>query len=208
MTIALTTEARLTHSYRCVLTDAQGNTLITDVVKVGAVEAFEIVTQPVNAEGALGDTVTFTVEATGVVSYQWQYCAVNSTKWVNWAGQTTETMTLKLSTENRMTNSYRCLLTDAQGNTLTTDVVTVTNNKIELDGVVYEKTDDGLVIVSYSGTEASVTIPETVEGLTVIKVGASAFEGNTTLTSIDLPDTIQVIGERAFANCTSLSTMN
>ena len=37
---------------------------------------------------------------------------------------------------------------------------------------------------------------------------STADPTSATLTSIDLPDTIQVIGERAFANCTSLSTMN
>jgi hypothetical protein len=51
-------------------------------------------------------------------------------------------------------------------------------------------------------------VPATVDALPVVEIGAGAFEGNTTLTAIDLPDTVQVIGVRAFANCTSLSTMN
>jgi hypothetical protein len=68
---------------------------------------------------------------------------------------------------------------------------------------------DGTVEVkSYDGSAASVTIPQTVEGYTVTAIGEGAFEGNTALVSIDLPDTIEVIGARAFKNCTSLTTMN
>ena len=68
--------------------------------------------------------------------------------------------------------------------------------------------NSGIIIKKYNGTAASVTVPAAIDGLTVVEIGASAFEGNTALTSIDLPDTIEVIGARAFANCTNLSSMN
>jgi hypothetical protein len=68
--------------------------------------------------------------------------------------------------------------------------------------------NSGVVITKYNGSDASVVVPATVDALPVVEIGAGAFEGNTTLTAIDLPDTVQVIGVRAFANCTSLSTMN
>ena len=64
------------------------------------------------------------------------------------------------------------------------------------------------MIESYDGTLSSVVIPETVQGFTVVQVGPGAFEGNTVLTSIDLPDTITVIAQRAFAGCSSLSDMH
>ena len=79
---------------------------------------------------------------------------------------------------------------------------------IVIDDVVYAEINGGMEVVKYNGSSATLTIPESVNGKTVIRIGASAFEGNTTLTSIDLPDTIQVIGERAFANCTNLAEMN
>ena len=82
----------------------------------------------------------------------------------------------------------------------------------ELDDVEYALIEGGASIHAYKGSSAVVTIPETVmyedASYTVIEVGESAFEGNTTLTSIDLPDTIQVIRRRAFANCTALANMN
>ena len=82
------------------------------------------------------------------------------------------------------------------------------DTSIELDGILYEVYGDGVQVIGYTEAASSVVIPETVNDLTVVAIGESAFEGNTTLVSIDLPDTIEVIGKRAFANCTSLTTMN
>lgn len=62
-------------------------------------------------------------------------------------------------------------------------------------------------MTAYNGSAATLEIPETVEQKTVTEVGAEAFAGNKTLTSIDLPDSITVIGKRAFADCTNLSQM-
>ena len=42
----------------------------------------------------------------------------------------------------------------------------------------------------------------------VTKIGNSAFEGHTEIVSIDLPDSIQIIGQKAFMNCTNLSRMD
>jgi hypothetical protein len=72
----------------------------------------------------------------------------------------------------------------------------------------YNSGKTGVIVKKYSGTAASVVVPAVVEGLPVVEIGASAFEGNTELVAIDLPDTIEVIGARAFANCTNLSSMN
>ena len=74
--------------------------------------------------------------------------------------------------------------------------------------VYYQTSENAVKVKQYLGSAATVTIPETVVGYNITAIGESAFEGNTTLTSIDLPDTIEVIGKRAFANCTSLSEMN
>lgn len=63
-------------------------------------------------------------------------------------------------------------------------------------------------LVAYTGTETSVTIPQMIEGYTVVAVGEGAFMGNTSLTSIDLPDTIVTIGKAAFKNCSNLASMN
>ena len=66
----------------------------------------------------------------------------------------------------------------------------------------------GIAVVSaYQGSEANVVVPAAIDGLTVVEIGEGAFAGNTALTTIDLPDSVTVIGARAFANCTNLVSM-
>ena len=61
----------------------------TDVMELELVEseafstALAIVTQPVNCEAAVGETAHFSVEATGVKTYQWQYWTPKSNKWTD-----------------------------------------------------------------------------------------------------------------------------
>lgn len=49
-----------------------------------------------------------------------------------------------------------------------------------------------------------INIPETVGGQTVTAIGADAFAGCDTVTTILLPDTVTAIHPRAFAGCTEL----
>ena len=42
----------------------------------------------------------------------------------------------------------------------------------------------------------------------VTEIGDEAFMNNTTIEEIVIPDTVVVIGKRAFAGCTSLKKMN
>ena len=59
-------------------------------------------------------------------------------------------------------------------------------------------------IVGYEGTATTLTIPTTIDGKVVNRIAANAFEGNTTLTSIVIPDGIIYIETKAFANMTNL----
>jgi len=118
------TEARLAYWYRCIITDAYGNTVITNEVRMRLPAALTIVTQPADFIGALGTTATFTVEATGDgLKYQWQ---VNSgSGWANSGAASANYATLKPGkvTEARLTYRYRCIITDAYGGTVTTNEV-------------------------------------------------------------------------------------
>jgi hypothetical protein len=51
-------------------------------------------------------------------------------------------------------------------------------------------------------------VQETVNGTTVTVIGEKAFENNTTIQEIHLPDSIQVIKKRAFAGCSNLTRMD
>ena len=70
-----------------------------------------------------------------------------------------------------------------------------------------------LVATSYEKTVTAVEkVPATIRGRTVVRIGAAdategVFQGFTALKSIELPNTIEVIGQNAFNGCTSLATM-
>jgi hypothetical protein len=65
----------------------------------------------------------------------------------------------------------------------------------------------GITIVNYKGQGASVVIPASVNGKNVTTIGAYAFSGCESLTSVTIPDGVTTIGERAFFYCESLTTV-
>lgn len=71
----------------------------------------------------------------------------------------------------------------------------------------YEIVDGNAIIVGYNGSDTNLTIPETINGYPVAKIGESAFEGNTTITDVRLPDSVTEIGAKAFKNCTALESI-
>lgn len=64
---------------------------------------------------------------------------------------------------------------------------------------------NGYVVTGYTGSDAEVTVPDWYNEKPVTEIGSSAFQGNTTMTSVALPSTITRIGSAAFKNCTKLS---
>ena len=85
--------------------------------------AFSIDTQPVNQNKKLGEVATFTVVATGAVSYQWQRIKSGATAWSNISGATKASYSVTVATATVI--PYRCVLTDAEGNELITNEVTI-----------------------------------------------------------------------------------
>ncbi len=65
----------------------------------------------------------------------------------------------------------------------------------------------GTVIVAFLGTEANVNIPPTIHGITVREIGDYAFNANSHLVSVTIPDGFTKIGGSAFGGCTHLSTI-
>ncbi len=210
------TNGRDGHQYYCLITDADGYTLQSDIVKltVGAPIAetptIVITKQPESVQNIIGETAVFHVEAVGNgLTYQWFYMYGGATEFkvASYTGSKTDTMEIEII-RSRNGHQYYCQITDEDGYTLNTEIVklTVLADTFVVDNVTYHILDANTVEVqSYAGTAASLTIPATVNGYNVVRVGDAAFEGNATLASIDLPDSIQTIGSRAFANCSSLS---
>jgi hypothetical protein len=63
---------------------------------------------------------------------------------------------------------------------------------------------DRITITKYNGSGGAVAIPATIDGLPVIAIGDSAFQGCSKLTSVTIPTSVTEIGTYAFQGCTSL----
>ena len=74
-------------------------------------------------------------------------------------------------------------------------------------GLTYEDNGDSVTITGYTGNEASVVIPNEIEGKPVTAIGKAAFSHNNTLTSVAIPDSVTSIGVKAFYNCKSLGSV-
>jgi len=62
-------------------------------------------------------------------------------------------------------------------------------------------------IVSYAGTGGAVTIPGTLNNMSVVSIGNSAFYLQTNLTSLVIPDSITNLGANAFDSCNNLTSV-
>ena len=113
--------------YRCLITDASGNTIATDEVGlwIGEIE-IDIKNQPKDYVGPEGSTAKFTVEAEGnELTYQWQLKKGN--KWVDLTsgGATTPTLSVKVD-GSKDGKVYRCLIKNFDGQELATKEVSIT----------------------------------------------------------------------------------
>ena len=86
--------------------------------------------------------------------------------------------------------------------------VEISSGPATIDDFTYEIKDGGIVITGYVGTSGSVKIGSEyeIEGTVykVIGIAESAFEGNEIVRSVEIPETVQYVGDYAFYDCTSL----
>lgn len=67
--------------------------------------------------------------------------------------------------------------------------------------------DKTLEITKYNGNEKIVMIPEYIDGVKVTQIGDMAFDGNTSIMKVIIPDSITHIGIYSFRECSSLLTL-
>ena len=119
-------ESRNGKVYRCVITDADGNSVTTNNVTLHVREPekeLAITSQPSDYTGPVGDTAVFTVGAEGNgLTYQWQLKKGSTWADQNSGGATTNTFKVKVE-ESRDGKVYRCIVSDNKGNSLTTKEV-------------------------------------------------------------------------------------
>ena len=75
----------------------------------------------------------------------------------------------------------------------------------------YSVSDNQATITGYSGDGGAVEIPAVVNEISVVKVGNGwppiFGSGNTTVTSVTIPDSVTSIGSDAFYNCTNVASI-
>ena len=125
LTVAAT-NARDGYQYRCVITGAKSSTVTSKVATLNVGEAAVITAQPQDVTTVAGANAVFTVAATDVYTYQWQY-SKNGTTWYATAmnGATTDTLTVE-ATAGRNGYQYRCQIVGTDGGVVYTNVATLT----------------------------------------------------------------------------------
>lgn len=77
---------------------------------------------------------------------------------------------------------------------------------------IYSGYGNGIIITSYSGNESNITVPNEIDGKTVLAVGEKAFSNNKSIRSITFEDGISaknfVLKPSAFYNLTKLNKVN
>ncbi len=71
----------------------------------------------------------------------------------------------------------------------------------------YEISNGEATITEYIGSDAEVTIPNTLGGYPVTSIGYEAFSYRDSLTSVTIPDSVTTIGNRAFCSCNNLTSV-
>ncbi len=114
--------------YRVIVTDVTGASVTSSAAKltVGK-EELAITSQPKDLVAKAGATAKFSVSAVGAnLTYQWQTLNASGS-WVNTsiAGNKTNTISFKIPASYK-TKQYRCIVKDGSGNTVISDVATLT----------------------------------------------------------------------------------
>lgn len=112
--------------YRCQLTAADGTVIYTDNCRI--IGPIMLTKWPQSVSASIGETVSFTLEATGTdLKYRWYQRTNSSDAWaaIDYPGYDTPTITFE-ATASMNGYQYRCIITDDNDNKLTTAAVTLT----------------------------------------------------------------------------------
>ena len=153
--------------YRCVVTDAYGNTATSDAAVLTMVEpeAPKITGQPADYTGTVGETAVFEVKASGTgLTYQWQYRNASGGTWRNssMAGNDEASISVPI-TNARDGQMYRCVVTGENGGSVTSNVVYLTVGTVDTTPVITAQPED---FTGAAGETAQFTVQATGTGLT------------------------------------------
>ncbi len=163
---------------------------------------YQICQDLIDVSAAAGETVVMKIVAPGTTSYRWQYRLNPNSAWNDFTNNSgTFTFTMAERYANRQ---YRVFVSNGKS-TLESRTITLTLE--EQSDFVFSVSGNAATLTKYNGTDSAVVVPATYKDLPVKAIGESAFEGNTTITSVSLPNSVEVIGAKAFKNCSNLNQM-
>lgn len=153
------TAARNGYQYRCIVTDAAGNQVISKIATLKALTP-KITAHPKTVSVAQGSTVKFKVAATGLgLKYRWQFRTSSTAAWAHstMTGNKTNVITIP-ATVARNGYQYRCVVTDTAGNRVISHVAT-------LKAVSLQITTDPKTVSVARGSTAKFKVTATGVGL-------------------------------------------
>jgi hypothetical protein len=104
------------------------------------------------------------------------------------------------------TYHYRISATNAYGTTTGVDRVFVTARTS--GNYTYMTCDSTATLTGYNGVGGAVSIPGTINGLSVTAIGYRALYTKTAITSVVIPGSVTSIGSEAFYGCTGLTSVS
>ena len=84
-------------------------------------------------------------------------------------------------------------------------IIISVNTNAPSEGIIFVEYKDGYAVAGIDGDASIVIIPDTYNGKAVISIKSFAFDGNDKITYVYVPSSVVNIGNKAFANCTSLT---
>ena len=193
--------------YRCFVSNGTKEIESNTAHLTLATDVFEFTKNLEDKSASVGEQVVFEVEADGAIAYRWQWSA-DGTNWMTFTNNSgTFTFTMAERFDGRY---YRCFVSNGTKEIESNTAHLILSSIFTVDEVIYRILDNTstVAIESYDGSASTLIIPtHPKEGYTVVRVGPSAFENNSLISSISLPNTITSIGSKAFKNCINLRTM-
>ena len=173
-------EVRNGRQIYCVVTDKYGNSVQTDVVTINMeiVDSYlEITQQPVDVQVPSGQdaVVTFTAEGEGL-TYKWYYRNKGDANFLHTTTFSGNTYTAQMNTTRDGRQIY-CVVTDMYGNSVQTDVVTISMTPgTSVGGVTITSQPQSVTVPA--GQQAVVTFTAEGEGLTYAWYYKNAWESS------------------------------
>ena len=150
------------YEYRCIVTDADGNSVTSKVagLKLEATDPLTITQQPKDVECKQDERVKFKVAVTGGAkpyTYKWQVYKDDVGSWgdSDQKGDTIDAIAYRFAFDNHW--KFRCVVTDARGNQVTSDTATLVEKvsalqvEIDPDKLTVGQGDQGTVRVYTAG---------------------------------------------------------